>query len=165
MPDRFPVGVFTKRWLDYDLENLWYGTDGFNAGYSFASVVQLVNNATDGSDLAVYEIVPWVSSYPKLAMWRVEQALAVAFTSNVYPLVDGNPAIPGTVVHSNPDAAFYTSNYYLLLADARPYRRPGGAPIAIISPGRGLSVWPVNSENTPATNAQMLCTFVWGRYS
>jgi|SRR5579884_1592746 len=162
----FPLGVFTRNRIDWDIENIAIGACGKWSGDSVSITLGLWNNATDGTVLALYELNVYCTQQPQVAALFFDNpgpATNTALISMSNPLL---PAIPGVLTASFPGPGSGFPFIQMVRADGgSPWSRRG-APLLLIPPGRQLSVEPLQTDDGGgwSSGITMFASFVWGRY-
>ena len=93
---RQPKGTYTRPSTDFFAERCATGGVFWNANFNKSAVVELYNDATDGSYLHLYRL--WVSVDAGGAYWVFRQDGTIGGTQvPTYPIISNAGALPGRI--------------------------------------------------------------------
>ena len=134
------LGTFTRSRADVAADYSMIGTQGINFQAGFYNCVALNNNDPSGAYYAVIDLLAWVSAAPHLASAVLLPSVALVNPVKSLPINPGMPTLSGAI-GTAADARLQTAQaLFTFAADGKTWLRRGGAPLAIIPPGKALEV-------------------------
>lgn len=163
---RRPKGSYTRPTADFFLSQMMIGGVFFRPADGFSGVVELYNNATDGSALHVYKL--WVGNDAGGAYWVTRQAGTQGGTAvTSYPVVSQGAPQPGLINYASAGQVNWDTPAQFVMpayiggdneaGSLDDYSAPG--PICVLMPGDSLQVFSPSISGISAGICAV--TFYW----
>jgi hypothetical protein len=163
---RKPKGTYTRPTTDFFPDRCSVGGVVFIATAGRSAVIELFNNATDGSYLHLYRL--WISNDASGVYWVTRQTGSMGGTVvKSYPVITSVAALPGQISYGEDVAVDWLTPVPFVMpafigADNEAgsqdtFSAPG--PICILGPGTSLRVF--SPSIGPASSGAAMVTFYW----
>ena len=166
---RKPKGSYSRPTTDFFINQCMIGGVVYFAPNGSSAVVELYNNAQDGSALHLYKL--WVANDASGAYWVTRQTGAQSGTQvQAYPVVSSGAALPGLINYTTgPVVDWITPSTFVMPAYLAGDNEAGSqdifsapGPICVLIPGDSLRVFSPSIGS--ASQGAAMVTFYWAAF-
>lgn len=161
----FPPGIFVRNRIDWTTRLTRSGAGYVVAGSSYYPGVNLYNDATDSTYIAVLALLVYVPADPPIVHQTIRSGTAGTKQNAAVPLYPDGAYIPGDVYTYGTFGTDINEHGNYLVGNGHSWVHLDGAPLAVLKPGQRFNL----EQNRDAaggliSGGSMFASFIWSVY-